>query len=161
MKIGMIAITLMVSAFCGAQPEIKLYGFSQVSTPGMVPQRDFSVPGEKPWKAVITYYLYLSLNPSARIQPREIWIEGKRFAVTSSVVHAPVKSPSGVTLVPHSKFKIIELHKKDSLPALNAPSLKLKKLIRENDLVVYYSWQGRKYYRVLKEIRELEPVYGE
>lgn len=157
----MILITLMVSGYCGAQPEIKLYGFSQVSTPGMVPQRDLSVPGEKPWKAAITHYVYLSLKPSVQIQPREIWIEGKRFAVTSSVVHAPVKLASGVTLVPPSKSKIIELHKKDSLPALNAPSPRLKKLIRENDLVVYYSWQGRKYYGVLKKIKKLEPVYGE
>lgn len=159
MKKSFLALSLMIASYSYCQPAIKLYGYSQVFTPGIVPERQ---PGETQRKEVLSYYLYFAAPNSANIRPSEIWLKGERFQVKEApVVKTPVKSQTDNLLVPKSTLRVRELKYEKKLPALKSTPSWLKKLLRENELVVAYYWQGKKYYKGLKKIKELETVLGE
>jgi hypothetical protein len=159
MKKSFLALSLMIGSYSYCQPAIKLYGYSQVFTPGMVLERQ---PGEPQRKGVVSYYLYFAASSAVNIRPSEIWIKGERFQVKeASVIKTPVKSPTDDLLVPKSTLRVREMKYEKKLPALKSTPTWLKKLLRENELVLAYYWQGKKYYKGLKKIKELETVMGE
>lgn len=159
MKKSFLAITLMIGSYSYCQPAIKLYGYSQVFTPGMVLERQ---PGDPPHKAAISFYLYAASPNTVNIRPSEIWLKGERFQVKEApVVKTPIHSQTNNLLVPKSTLKVQELKYEKKLPALKSTPTWLKKLLRENELVLAYYWKGKKYYKGLKKIKELETVIGE
>jgi Na+-transporting NADH:ubiquinone oxidoreductase subunit NqrB len=164
MKKGFLISALLFSLVMAGQPALKLYGFSRVSTPGMVPAREFDENGRtinKPANESIGYFIYLAANASLKIQPREIWIMGKRYTVSSApVIQSPVVAGKD-TLVKSTSLKVQELKWNNS--PLNTTSLSkaVKKMTTANELVLKYQWKGKTYYKALKKINVLEPVFGE
>ncbi len=164
MKKGLLITALLFSLVMAGQPTLKLYGFSRVSTPGMVPAREFDENGRtisKPANESVGYFIYLAANASLKIQPKEIWIMGKRYLINSApVIQSPVIAGRD-TLVKATSLKVQELKWNNS--PLNTTSLSkaVKKMTAANELVLKYQWKGKTWYKTVKKIKELEPVFGE
>jgi hypothetical protein len=164
MKKGLLITALLFNLVIAGQPPLKLYGFSRVSTPGMVPAREFDENGRaigKPANESVGYFIYLAANASLKVQPKEIWIMGKRYMISSApVIQSPVIAGKD-TLIKATSLQIQEL-KWDNSP-LNTTNLSLtvKKLTAANELVLKYQWKGKTWYKTVKKIKELEPVFGE
>lgn len=164
MKKGLLATALLFSLFAASQPAIKLHGFSRVSTPGMVPAREFDENGRtisKPANETVDFFIYLAAGYSAKIQPKEIWIMGKRYSVSSAlVIQLPIVAGKD-TLIKASSQKVQELKwNNNPLNTTGIPST-VKKLAVNNELVLKYQWRGKTWYKVLKKIKQLDPVFGE
>lgn len=167
MKRCLIIGLVLVSQSVTAQPFIKLYGYSQVFVPGMIPQED--IPGENGERSrgrsnvVTNYYIFMAASPAAIIQPREIWLDGKGFkAINQQQVKTPVRVdyPEKKTLVPATTLRVTQLALGDSLSASSKPAKALRTLTAGNQLVIVYSWKGKRYYAVVKKLKVLRPVYG-
>ncbi|MGQ0737494.1 MAG: hypothetical protein ACT4OJ_00385 [Bacteroidota bacterium] len=167
MKRCFIISFVLASQLITAQPAVKLYGYSQVFVPGMIPQDD--VPDEnggrtiKKPHVVTNYYLFIAASPATIIQPREIWLEGKGFrAISQQLVKTPVMSdyPEKKTLVAATKLKVTQLTLGDSLPSSPKPTQTLRRLTVANQFVLVYSWKGKRYYTVIKKLTVLSPVHG-
>jgi hypothetical protein len=164
MRKGLLITALLFSLMMAGQPSLKLFGYSRVSTPGMVPAREFDEHGRtisKPANASTDYFIYMAANSSLKIQPKEIWIMGKRYLVSSApVIQSPVITGKD-TLVKFTLLKVQEL-KRDNHP-LNKTGISstVKKLAANNELVLKYQWKGKTWYKTLKKIKELAPVFGE
>jgi len=167
MKRCSIAVLLLISQAVPAQPVVKLYGYSQVFVPGMIPQDD--VPDEnggKPVKkshVVTNYYFFIAASPAAIVQPNEIWLDGKGFkAIRQQVVKTPVTSdsPEKKTLVAATTLKVTQLTLGDSLTSAPKPTQTLRRLMAANQFVLVYSWKGKRYYTAIKKLTVLSPVHG-
>lgn len=164
MKKGLLITALLFSLVITGQPALKLYGFSRISTPGMVPAREFDENGRAistPANESIGYFIFLAANASIRVQPKEIWIMGKRYLVSSApVLQSPVIAGKD-TLVKSTSLRIQELQwENNPLSTKGIPSI-VKKMTSNNELVLKYQWKGRIWYKTVKKIQELEPVFGE
>lgn len=164
MKKGLLTTALLFSLVIAGQPPIKLYGFSRVSTPGMVPAREPDENGRtisKPANESIDYFIYLAAGHSLKIQPKEIWIRGKRYTVSSSpVIQSPAVAGTD-TLVKTTPLKIQEIKwNHNPLNTISLPAT-IKKLAAANELMLKYQWKGKTYYKAVKKIKELEPFFGE
>lgn len=160
-----ILLTLLLQPVF-SQPVIKLYGYSQETFYGMVPQRDIpSENGEtRPKKpnSTINYYLYVAVNASTKITPLKIFIKDQWYeARNSKQVKTPVfiEMPFKKTLVAATKMKVLQFQKADSA-TVSKPSSTLKKMMKQSELILSYSWKGRIYYTTLKKITILEPVHA-
>ncbi len=168
MKKGLILFGILIGEVVTAQPALKLYAYSQVFTPGMVPQRD--IPGENGSKpvnrpiSVVNYYIYLSMSPSVAIQPVEIWVRGHGFNIKKIFsVKTPVvaEGPEKKVLVRGTRQKVQQIGLGDSLVITAGSSAALQKRMRNADLVLAYSWNGKTWYGSLKKIITLPPLHGE
>lgn len=164
MKKGLLITALLFSLVMAGQPVLKLYGFSRVSTPGMVPAREFDENGRtisKPANESVGYFIYLAANTSLKIQPKEVWIKGKRYLVNSApVIQSPVIAGKD-TLVKATSLKILELRWDNNPSTTTSAPATVKKLAATNELVLKYQWKGKTWYKMVKKIKELEPVFGE
>lgn len=164
MKKGLLLSALLFSLVTTGQPAIKLYGYSRVSSPGMVPAREFDENGRtisKPANASTGYFIYLAASPSLKIQPKEIWIMGKRYLVNSApVIHPPVIAGKD-TLVKAISLKIQQLQWDNNPSTTTGIPATIKKQAATHELVLKYQWKGKTWYKTLKKIKELEPVFGE
>jgi len=156
---------ILISLAGAAQPSVKLYGYSQVSTPGMVPQRD--IPNEnggtvktRIYDSIISFFIYT--RASVAIRPSQVYLNGKWQSATSLAISStPVKSEQPVkkTLVPSTKLKVLQLLPGDLVSNMTISS-SLKKMMAVNELIVAYTWKGKKYYVPLKKITVLQPIHA-
>jgi hypothetical protein len=162
MKEKFLLASLLAGFYSLAQPTVKLYGYSQLSTPGMVLDKEAANKSGKSWDAAMDYFIYLSFNRSLAVAPSEVWIRGNRFTISSNkTVATPVLSPGNTVLVAKSASKVIQLkHNRPLLTLATAPGW-LKNMISQNELVVAYTWKGKKYFKALKTIKELDTVYNQ
>ncbi len=166
MKRGFLILSVLIGLLAGAQPVSKLYAYSQVFIPGMIPQRDISEePGRSiiPVRTNIIYYIYVKHNNSTLIQPKQIWIKGKWYKILRApLVKTPIYSdqPGNKLLVPSTGYKVIQLQLGDSLAAVNKLPASVIKLKLNAELILAYNWKGNTYYSSVKNISELEPVHG-
>jgi hypothetical protein len=114
------------------------------------------------------YFIYLSVKQKHSITPQQVFIQGEAFSVETTIMEkTPVRhvnnnipgSPEQTTLVPTTNKKVIELKVADPLQVERTS--KLQKLTRENDVVVSYTWNNKKYFAVLKKLKKLDPVLNE
>lgn len=161
MKKGLLGLVILTGSACFGQPVIKLYGYSRESTPGIVRERDPSVPSKNQARTAVTYYLYVSNEPAYRIQPVEVWIKGKGYTTSSALIKSPVVSNEGTVLVSKTKRHVREIKYEKELAANRKIPGWLGNMIKANDIVLAYMWKGKKYYASLKKIKELEIVFGQ
>lgn len=166
MKIGLPIIAIIISVAGFAQPSVKLYGYSQLYIPGMVPQRE--IPGENGGKEVRTsftttnYYVYI--RSSVLLQPQEIWIGGKWHAAARTLIKStPIigEEPQKKTLVPFTNLKVQQVELGDTLSNSLAITPTLQKMMTANDLIISYTWKGKKYYATKKKLIVLEPIHAQ
>jgi hypothetical protein len=162
MKLIVTIPALLIGSIALAQPALKLYAFSQVTTPGMVPGRDAEDENGKAIpqpRGSVNYLVYLA-SSSKTIQPKEIWIKDRWYAVLRySVVRTPVYSepPVKKLLVPSQKWRVIQLQIGDPLPkkSKSDPSTS-----SGQGIVLFYSWNKHIYSTSLKKITPLPPIHG-
>lgn len=167
MKCGFFVVLSLFSLLAAAQPRLKVYGYSQVFTPGMIPAEDARDDnGEKKIKMprfITNYFIFIETDSSIKIEPYEIWIGNKWDTVAGlSVVARPVMSeyPEKKELVPIGKGRVIQLSVGDTLRRGVSRSVAVKTMMKENELIIGYRWKGKKYYARLKKLVELPPVHG-
>jgi transcription antitermination factor NusG len=167
MKRSLLIISFFASQAILAQPAVKLYAFSQMFTPGMVPSED--APDENGGKrvkgprTVTNYYIFIAADTSIKIQAREIWIDGKWDTIASlQTVVTPFISeyPRKTTLVPATKNKVQQVNIGEPLKRTVVQTALLKKMMKENEVIVAYIWKGKKYYLSLKKLTVLEIIHG-
>jgi hypothetical protein len=161
MKKGLLGLVILTGSASFGQPVIKLYGYSRESTPGIVRERDPSLPAKKQAHTAINYFLYSSNANAIRIQPVEVWIKGKGYLATSLLVKSPVLSDEGTVLVSKTSGQVREIKTGKELPSNRKIPSWLRHMISANDIVLAYLWKGKKYYVTLKKIKELEIVFGQ
>jgi hypothetical protein len=165
MKYLFIILSFFVLQQAVAQPAIKLYGYSQKVTPGIVPAREATDENEQPVRKPvkrIAYFIYLASKNLSLIQPQKIWIGKNCFSVIrTSAVKTPVFSddPAHKLLVGRTTLKVGQLQLGDTLHLKELPSA-VRNLQKQSVLILSYKYNGRTYYTSLKKLVELPPLEG-
>jgi len=167
MKSFLIIGSLMISKLAFTQPALKLFVYSQVFTPGIVPQRD--IPSEnggsresKP-AATTQYYIYVTGSPAGTVKPDQVWLNGTWHKVSkTTVVKTPVKTdiPVPKVLVPALRQQLIRIDYGNPLPAIKKPFPALAKMMAASEFIARVVWKGKFYYFPLKKITVLDPVHA-
>jgi len=162
-KIFFLVLFFSAAFFAQAQKAVKLYGYTQRTTPGMAAkQKDDNGRVKKTDNNLYSYFIYLSNASGSRIYPAEMWIRGERLGVKAeAVAHTPVEivkdnvmaNSKKITLVPKTTAKVLQLTGTPEIPGKNFA--KAKNLATSNELVVVYKLNGQFYYATLKEFTDL------
>jgi hypothetical protein len=161
---------IIIGSAIHSQPTIKVFGFEQESSPGTVAANVKDENGNPLKKAATqkNYFIYISVKQKYIITPQQVYIYGKAFSVETEAVEAtPVVHVNNniphqqerTTLVPKTANKVIELKIVDSLHLRKTSSI--QNLTDNNDVVISYEWNKKKYFAVLKKLKKLEPVFNE
>jgi len=168
-----LLLTLTISSLSTfAQPSVKLYAYSQVVTPGMVPKGVIDENGSAvniKKESPINYYIFAVYNPSAKISFDEIWIKGKFYNIKiKNADSTPVVitnenipgNPSKEILVPATKLKAISIVPGKTKNSSLARTSSFIKMTKRAELIVSYIYRGKKYFIEIKKIKLLQPVAG-
>lgn len=161
---------IIIGSGIHGQPTIKVFGFEQECSPGIVAVNVKDENGNPVKKAATqkNYFIYISLKQKYSITPQQVFIYGKAFSVETKAVEAtPLEhvnnniphQPERTTLVPKTTNKVIELKIIDSLQLRKTSAI--QNLTNNNDVVISYSWNKKKYFAILKKLKKLEPVFNE
>jgi len=163
-------ITISISAI--GQPPVKIFAYSQIITPGTIPKRATDENGNRintKKESPVNYYIFASYNSSSKISFNEIWIKGKFYNtqiknidstpivnINETIPGKPVKEE----LVPAVKGKVISI-----VPGQTKKSSLIKtpwfiNMTKRAELIVSYTYKGKKYFISVKKIKMLEPVAG-
>jgi hypothetical protein len=169
MKHRMVLLILFfgITLFAEAQSTVKLYGYTQRSTPGIAGrERDENGQIKKPANNnLYSYFIYLTGPSKSRMYPAELWIRGERLGVKAeTVLQTPVEitkdnvttTSEKVTLVPKTTAKVLQLTGTRETPGKKF--IKAKNLATTNELVVVYKLNGKFYYATLKKFTSLNSV---
>ena len=171
MKKKLLPFLILISINAISQPAIKVFAYSQVATPGIVPkvtdENGNSVNTKK--EPAVNYYIFAAYSTSSKLSFDKIWIKGKLYStITHKVESTPVinvnetipSSPVKEVLVPATKQKVVSIKLvQPPLQAINT-SASLKNMIKNNELVISYLVNGKKHFIGLKKIKILEPLAG-
>lgn len=160
----LLAVLLAAASQAQTKGTIKIYGYKQPVVGG-VAQRTISENGKSNEAAVkprFNYRIYTA--SSSNITPVELWINGKAFSVSQSLVESPViytstnnpANPVSVILVPKTNKKVLQLGLEE--PKRSA-SAKAKTWAKTNELVLIYKVNGRTFYQVMKRLEVMEIAF--
>ena len=171
-KISLLLL-LIISGLCAlAQASVKLYAYSRVVTPGMVPKGVIDENGNAvntKKESPINYYIFVAYNSFAKISFEEIWIKGKFYNTeiknvdSTPVVITNENIPGNSVkeiLVPATKLKVISIMPGKTKNSSLTRSSSFIKLTRHAELIVSYIYHGKKYFIEIKKIKLLQPVAG-
>jgi hypothetical protein len=165
MKLSLLFIAVFAATMAVSQPKLRLYGFAQAGTPGMIPVKDRNENGQPDTKipnASIQYFIFTGTPYKTSIIPEELWINGTRYKVKSfEKVTTPVLSKNNDTLIKQSNQYIQKLIPWDKLQPILKASAYFNKLIANNELLLKYKWNKKTYYATLKKLIVLETEFGE
>ncbi len=167
---GLLLTLLLPAQLVQSQLVLKWYAFSQQSTPGMIPVR---VPRENGQPDIetphvrTTYYIYVSLQPTAKISLEKVWIGGKQYKAnfapvdSTPVVNHVYTAGSKVettVLVPRTKQQVLQLVVDEEISQPDfKPTFQVGKMISKSALVVSYRYKGKLYYSYTAKIKALTP----
>jgi hypothetical protein len=157
---------LMLSpVFCLAQTSLKLYAYSQQTTPGTIPVDENGKPMRSAAPS-INYYLFATYSPSAKIQVTQVWLKGRDYQLqTSKIDSTPVFSSNNPDpskpkiLVPATKQKVIAINVVGPVAA-DKRSSTFRNLAKKSELILTYYYNGKKYFAGVKKIKTLPPLAG-
>jgi hypothetical protein len=168
----LLLIALICCSAMFAQPAVKIYAYSQVTTGGMKPSDVVTENGEKikaESKSPLSYLLYFTYSGSAPVKITGIWINQKAYNVKTGVIKkTPVTIPENnaiensknITLVPKTKNKVLQLELASPITDPVSLSGDKKKAVKESELVITYTVNGKKYYKAVKKITILKPAFA-
>lgn len=157
-----LLLALLFTVLAGqAQSTSKLYGFSQVVTPGMAKRETDERGAVTQGARNYNYQVYLTSSLPTRIYPIELWIKGKRYSVKEEIItETPVqytniaaRNPEPVTLVPQTTDKVLKLNPVTYTGMKNYP--KARQLAASNEVVAVYKQGGAIRYKTLKTLTAL------
>lgn len=169
MKKGLL-FSVLTSFFLSlsAQPVSRLYVFSREYYPGMVRQRDIpaenkgSVP-KQPHSGT-RYFIYAAIEGQALPAMRKIWLKGQWYSIlqTEKVSRPVLSNPPGTKeLIPDGKETILSILPGTRMEGKAASFPALRKMMQQQEAILCYLWRGKYYYRPLKKITLLDPVFSE
>ncbi len=171
----LLVIAVISGSFAPAQkpPVLKIYAYTQVVLPGtkknvIVEENGNTIEPASTTK--MNYFFYAELNKSANIRITGIWMNGKKYEVkVDSVSTNPVEIFAGtvsngsnkIVLTPDPGNRFLQiLPGKASTRGTKLPSA-LKGMVKANELVLVYLWQGKIWYSPAQKIKNLSPVASE
>ena len=167
--IPVLLLIVIVTGFTRVKPPVKkVYGYKQVSIPGILPkysgESDIQPSGKTKHKQNYNYWFYLEFTKTEKINITGLWIAGIRHDIkTDTITDLPIRKiiftglgkNDTTTLVPLTKNKIILIY--PSGENKNNDSKYELDLARLNELVVRYVWKNKIYYSTMKKLKELDP----
>ena len=153
------------------QPVIKVFAFEQQSYPGAKPANAKDENGNSIKKAAdkTNYFLFMSFKKTYSITPDQIYIKGHAYQIqTTATRKTPVEyainsvpgNPQKQVLVPKTGNKVIEIRLAE-MPQQKQKAANVQQLVSENDIVIRYKWNNKKYFIAEKKLKKIEPVYNE
>lgn len=173
--IPIIVVSLIVTAFRSTKDIVKkIYAFKQASLPGIKPnfsnENDIISSNEQikkqEYRPSYNYWIYFEHSSSETIKITDVWLNGIRYEYqTETVKSLPVykliftglEHNDTTVLVPTTSNKVLQVVLKNISEKKAPVSNSIKKLVKENELLICYELNGKKYYKVIKEIKELQP----
>ena len=170
-KILLFSIGFIAGLTLFSQPVVKIFAYEQDNLPGTRPAGVIDENGKPMKKAAPkkNYFIYLSFKNTCNITPVQIFIRGKSFTIDRTIIaKAPVEytdntipnNPEKTTLVPATNNKVLEIPIAEP-SAQQKKTTQVQKLTAKNDVVIAYTWNKKKYFVVLKEIKKLAPHVNE
>ncbi|MFI5188592.1 MAG: hypothetical protein ACHQF0_17800 [Chitinophagales bacterium] len=153
------------------QPAIRIFAFEQGSLPGTIPAGVKDENGNPIKKAAATtnYLVFLSFKKTNNINPVQLFIKGRVFSIRAIIDRkTPVEytdstipnKPEKTILIPQTKNKVIEVRATEMAEEPEKTSY-VQKLTKTNDVVMFYTWNKKKYFITQKRIKKLEPLVNE
>ena len=155
-----------------SQPRVKIYAYSQITTPGTIPKGVTDENGNRlntKKEISVNYYIFASYNSSAKIAFSEVWIKGKLYNskikkidstpvinVNETIPDKPVKEE----LVPATKEKVLSIVPAETKKSSLTKTSWFIKMTKHSELIVSYLYHGKKYFIMIKKIKMLEPIAG-
>jgi hypothetical protein len=143
----------------------QIYAYKQASLPGIQPNT-LEGRGIQETKTTYNYWFYFIIQRSEKIKVTELWIEGNKFSVRSDTVkklpvykitYTAASGNDTLTMVPFTKNTVLLVNPARLAKESKTISNYLSDLTKSHELVITYYRNGKKYYRVVKKIFELEP----
>jgi hypothetical protein len=163
----LLPIFSFVLSFAQAKISVKeLYAYKQANLPGIQPNTSEG-EGVKETKTTYNYLFYFISPRSEKTTVTELWISGEKFIVKSETIkktpvykisYTAASGNDSLTLVPFTKNNVLLVYPSGKVKGSATMSKYLSDLISKHELVITYYRNGRKYYKVIKKITELEPV---
>jgi len=170
-KIWFLFLGLISCSVWGQFP-VKIYAYSQVEMPGIVPARIMDENGNLIYtkkQPPVNYYIFGAFAVSAKISFTEIRINGNYYKTeTSAVDSTPVISinydipaaPFKEILVPSTKLRVISITPV-GVPAIDpVRTAWFRNMVKHSELIVSYLYKGKKYFIGINKIKKLRPVAG-
>lgn len=172
MKKSWFLILLTTAIAAGCQPAVKIFAYSQQTTPGIIPK---GVTGENgnpagiKKEAAVNYFFYATYKPGIVINFSEVWI-GKEYyqVLTEAVSSTPVvminkdipAQPVKEELVPATKQQVVSITPIGSPGNKTIDSTWFRKMQSKSALIVSYLYKGKKHFIPVKNIKPLLPAAG-
>jgi len=170
-KIGFL-FSILTSLTAISQPSIKIFAYSQTTTPGTIPkgvtdENGNQVNSKKEFP--VNYYIFAAHTVSAKIIFTEIWIKGKFYSVqthkvdSTPVVNINENMPGNLVkevLVPFTKSKVIAIAPGKTMNNNVSRSSWFQNIAKHNELIFSYMFGDKKYFIGVKKIKVLEPIAG-
>jgi hypothetical protein len=175
MKQKILPLLLITIIYCSAilaQPVVKIYAYSQTTNGGMKPSDVVGENGEKikaEIKSPVSYLLYFTYSGSVPVKITGAWINQKAYNIKAeSIKKTPVTIPENnaiensktITLVPKTTNKVLQLSLASGMDNPGSLSGDRKKAVKESELVITYTVNGKKYYKAVKKITVLKPAFA-
>src|SRR5687767_9583906 len=120
MKTPCLFILLFIYGSIYGQPPVKIYAYSQVTTPGNLPSHTGENPIPNPGiqsRNPVNYYIFAAYDSSATISFTGIWIKGRSYQVHTEKTSSPVlltnntipDDPGTDILVPATQLKVTSI----------------------------------------------------
>lgn len=163
---------LTISLAAMGQPSVKIYAYSQVTTPGNIPAGvtdENGKPVDLKLVPSVNYYIFAVYPGSVQINFNEIWIRGKYYKVqTERVASTPVvntnndnpSSPIKTVLVPSTQLQVTAISPVGSFSNIMIRTSWFRNMLKRSALIVSYVYHGKKYFIGVKKIKTLQPVAG-
>jgi len=172
MKKLLFLFLVLISLTSKSQPSIKLFAYSREVTAGTIPKGvtdEYGKPVNTKKETHVNYYIFAVQNPSAKINFTEIWINGKFYKTqTRKIDTTPVvninenvpDNPVKEVLVPFTKLKVISIIPGITMNTSVWRRSWFREMTRNNELIVTYMYNGKKYFKGIKKIKVLEYEAG-
>jgi len=168
MKYLLLIFLLGCSALQAQSQQVKLYAYSRVTTPGIIPDPNNDRAKQNTIELPKAYYIYAEVKKGARIKVAAAFIDGRYYAVSARKVKTPVikdryegvmNSDQKDILVKKTSNDVYEI-----IPGDECSNFKDKKtaeaMRKTNAVMLVMNYNQTKLYPALPVIKTLTPVQG-
>ena len=146
-------------------PAVQIQAYYRETLPGAAPNEVIDESGnvvERSQERQVTYFIYFIQPPVYKIKPAALWIEGKAHKFfLDTVKSTPIilhnssvnAKKAGDTLIAKTNRKVLQLLPQAKLDI--KPSIAIASKMKNSQLIIEYSYNGKKYYSAIKQIKRL------
>jgi hypothetical protein len=162
----------VISCSVFGQPTVKIYAWSQITTPGTIPAGVTDESGKHvniKTEPSVNYFIFGVYPVSSPVIFEEVWIKNKYYHVqTNKVDSTPVVNinyniPNNlvkVILVPATKLRVTSISPVEAPRDTLIKTSSFKNMARHSELIISYQYNGKRYFTGVKKIKTLSPIAG-